>query len=171
MAKLKSRLVAIRSPHPSELFQASFRHGVSGIEQVTLRVVDDVLVLVKQREALPVGVFVGDVSIPDGTPVRPGEQFEKSWELRNAGTVPWVGRYLSRVGAGEGYNLAGTPPRVPIQDTQPGQNVIISVPVRAPRSAATCIVHWKMTDESGRLYFPDRYWLGVYLLIVVPGPH
>lgn len=112
--------------------------------------------------------FIADRTIPDGTLMRPGESDVKVWEIRNSGTVPWIGRYLIRLGSAHG---PVTPERVPIPDTQPGEKVRISVEVEAPPVAGTYEVHWKMADEHGRLFFPDRYWAGVYLTIVVPGPH
>jgi hypothetical protein len=114
-----------------------------------------------------------EVSVPDGTLVQPGEVFNKSWELRNAGTVPWHGRFLSRLGASEGDDVPQSPARVPIPDTEPGESVTISVPVRAPESPGEYQVHWKMTDQHGRQYFPsdEMYWGGIWLRIVVPGTH
>lgn len=115
--------------------------------------------------------FVGDVTIPDGTMVRHRQVFVKQWEIRNAGTVPWIGRYLTRQGANEGFSVPKTPGRVRIPDTQPAESVVISIEVQAPEAAGTYQVHWKMTDEAGRQYFPDRYWGGLWLNVVVPGPH
>jgi hypothetical protein len=58
-----------------------------------------------------------------------------------------------------------------VADTEPGRAVEASVDVTAPPFAGTYEVHWKMADSSGRLYYPDRYWAGVWFTIVVPGPH
>ncbi|WP_176992981.1 NBR1-Ig-like domain-containing protein [Nonomuraea jiangxiensis] len=41
--------------------------------------------------------FEGDVTYPDGTVVEQGESFDKTWRIRNAGTIPWQGRYLTRM--------------------------------------------------------------------------
>jgi hypothetical protein len=40
--------------------------------------------------------FIDDVTVPDGTPVRRGEVFVKTWEIRNGGNVRWTDRYLRR---------------------------------------------------------------------------
>lgn len=53
--------------------------------------------------------FVTDVTIPDGTIMPPGHRFEKIWRLRNSGTVPWVGRYLRRLGAPGGLGIPSSP--------------------------------------------------------------
>lgn len=99
--------------------------------------------------------FLGDVTIPDGTVVRPDEQFVKVWLIRNDGSVYWRDRYLERVDPANGPNDCRTPERVPISDTPPQRNVQISVVVRAPATApASCKVDWKMVDESGRELLP-----------------
>lgn len=38
-----------------------------------------------------VSEFIADVTVPDGSEVRAGSTFVKTWELRNAGTVAWAG--------------------------------------------------------------------------------
>jgi hypothetical protein len=40
--------------------------------------------------------FVADITVPDGTVMQPGEDFEKIWRLKNTGTCTWD----------EGYQLA-----------------------------------------------------------------
>lgn len=114
--------------------------------------------------------FVGDISVPDGTMVRHRQVFTKQWEIRNAGIVPWIGRYLTRQGATEGYSVPKTPSRVRVSDTLPGRSVVISMEVQAPEAAGTYQIHWKMT-EAGRQFFPDQYWGGLWFNVVVPGPH
>jgi transcriptional regulator with XRE-family HTH domain len=111
--------------------------------------------------------FVADVTIPDGTVLKPGAEFVKVWEIRNVGEVAWRGRSLTRLGAIVGAALPYSPPRVPIPDTEPGQSVRIAVPMRSQRAEGTAEIHWKMTDECGRLCFPDRYPDGLVVTIVV----
>lgn len=115
--------------------------------------------------------FVADRTLPDGSLMRPGETAEKVWEIRNAGTVPWTGRYLVRIGATASRSAPITPELVRIPNALPGESVRLTVPVEAPPFAGTYEVHWKMADGTGRLYFPDRYWAGVWFTIIVPGPH
>ena len=113
--------------------------------------------------------WIGDVTIPDDTVMQPGQHFVKTWAIRNGGTVPWEGRYLTRIGVNNKIFTQNTPARVEIPDTQPGETVHISVPVTAPTAAGTTQVHWKQTDELGREYFPGpQYAYGVYCRIVVP---
>jgi hypothetical protein len=95
--------------------------------------------------------FVRDVTIPDGSTVRGGERFVKTWELRNSGAVTWSGRYLTRL---PGKEPCRTPDRVPVPSTEPGASALVSVAVDPPARPATCKVYWKLVDEQGRPYFP-----------------
>lgn len=111
--------------------------------------------------------FVADITIPDGTLMKPYQLFEKTWRIRNSGTVLWKGRWLARRGAPTGHGVPTSPPRVRIPDTKPAREVDITVPMRAQPLAGASQVHWKMIDEQGWEYFPDRYNLGLVVSIVV----
>lgn len=102
-----------------------------------------------------VSEFVADVTVPDGSAVRAGSRFVKTWELRNAGSVGWIGRYLVRSGSFGSPDPCRTPDRVPVPYTAPGEHVRVSVDVQAPPSAGHCQVYWKMADSEGHLLLPD----------------
>lgn len=111
--------------------------------------------------------FVADITVPDGSLMAPYQCFEKVWRIRNSGTVPWKSRWLARRGAPTGHGIPSSPPRVPIADTPPGQEVDIAVPMRAQPLEGSSQTHWKMVDNQGWEYFPDRYSLGLVVGIVV----
>lgn len=98
--------------------------------------------------------FVSDVTVPDGSEVAAGSTFVKTWELRNAGTVGWIGRYLVRAGSFGNPGECVTPERVPVPQTAPGEHVRVSVEVRAPGNPGHCQVYWKMADEQGHILLP-----------------
>lgn len=98
--------------------------------------------------------FVGDVTIPDGTVVKTGQQFIKTWEFANAGSAPWHGRFLARATLPADNGTCSTPGKVPIPDTKPGAHVRVSVHVTAPASPGSCWVGWKMVDGGGRQLLP-----------------
>lgn len=124
-----------------------------------------------KRPAYPIAgdasTFVADITIPDGTVMAPYHEFEKTWRIRNSGTVPWVGRWLARRGSPTGHGVPTSPRRVRIPDTAPGEEVDITVPVRSQPLAGASQAHFKMVDDAGTEYFPDRYSLGLVLSIVV----
>jgi hypothetical protein len=85
--------------------------------------------------------FVADVTVPDGSEVRVSARFVKTWELRNAGTMGWIGQYLKRSGSFGSPDEFLTPVRVAVPATQPGDNVRISVEVQAPPVPGYCQVY------------------------------
>ncbi|MEO3789336.1 NBR1-Ig-like domain-containing protein [Nonomuraea sp. B10E15] len=89
--------------------------------------------------------FEGDVTFPDGSVVERGASFDKVWRIRNAGTVPWQDRYLTRMND----TPCKAPERVGIGPVLPGETVDIKVRVRAADSPGRCKIFWKMTDEDG----------------------
>ncbi len=111
-------------------------------------------------------VFLGE-TIADGTLMAPGQRFTKTWTIRNAGSVPWRDRRLTRVGIAAGSGLITTPVQVPIPDTGPGDEVTIAVPCVAHFVEGTSNAAFKMTDPAGRLYFPDRYFVGLQAQVTV----
>jgi hypothetical protein len=105
--------------------------------------------------------FVSDVTTPDNTTMNPGEEFTKTWRVRNNGSCTWeAGFRLIFLGgesmAGSSMTLEG-----PIN---PGTETELSVALTAPTAAGTYRSNWIMTDFGGT-YFGDE----VYVLIVVSG--
>jgi hypothetical protein len=110
--------------------------------------------------------FIKDVTFPDNSSVRPGQQFTKKWELKNTGVVPWMNRYLIPDGLSTGN--CSYPTRARIPTTDPGHTVVISVPVTAASTPSLCYVTWKMANASGVLYFPG--YVGVWFEVRVLRP-
>lgn len=111
--------------------------------------------------------FVRDVTVPDGSVFQINEEFIKTWEIRNAGSVVWKSRWLRRVGACTGVGLIQSLEKVKIADTKPGQTVQVSIKLKAPELETTTTAFWKMTHADGQLCFPDRYAYGVFVTIHV----
>ncbi|MEO3809386.1 NBR1-Ig-like domain-containing protein [Sphaerisporangium sp. B11E5] len=109
--------------------------------------------------------FIADITIPDGSRVRTGQRFVKTWEIQNSGVIVWRNRYLTRQGPADGPGLCSSSTRTPIPLTHPGSRIRISVPMTAPARPGSCRVDWKMTDATGRHFFPDL--AGLYLVVKV----
>ena len=109
--------------------------------------------------------FLGDVTVPDGTPVRAGTTVLKVWEIQNTGSIPWHERYLQRMDLPPAPGACRTPDRVLIGDTPPGDHVMISVPLTAAEKPGRCWIGWKMVDAAGRELFTTRR--PVYVLVTV----
>ena len=70
-----------------------------------------------------------DVNIPDGTSFQPGQQFVKTWKIKNAGTCTWGAGYKV-VYAGYADPMSGV--AQPLGVVAPGQEIEISVQFKAP---------------------------------------
>jgi transcriptional regulator with XRE-family HTH domain len=112
--------------------------------------------------------FVKD-TIPNGTLLRPGEFFLKTWWIKNSGTVPWKGRQLERQGPITGPGLISSMLGVPVPDTEPGSVAVVSAPLKAPTYDCASLAYFKMVGVDGQLSFPDTYQLGLEVLVLVRG--
>lgn len=101
-----------------------------------------------------------DVNIPDNTVMTPGQEFIKTWRVKNVGTCPWGAGYaLAFTGTGtkmDGQFIAFT------EVIQPGQEVEVSVQFKAPAEAGTYVSTWTMKNPRG-IAFPEA----IYVKIVV----
>src|SRR5690606_11016612 len=94
--------------------------------------------------------FVGDVSIPDGSVVRPGQAFTKTWRLRNEGTCTWTPSYALVLGAGNA--LSGPAAQALGATVPPGGAVDISVNLAAPTANGDYRSKWFLRNEQGALF-------------------
>ncbi len=96
-----------------------------------------------------------DVTYPDGSSVKAGERFVKTWKITNTGSVPWHARMLTRQAIKPGVEGCRSATTIAIPDTEPGRPVLISVTVQAPSTPGRCKVYWKMVDAQGIPYMPQ----------------
>lgn len=108
-----------------------------------------------------------DETIADGTMMEPGHRFEKTWTIRNVGTVTWENRFLVRIGMSAGPGLITTPERVAVTATAPGETFTARVSCVAPYEEGISRANFKMADDEGRLFFPDRYTVGLQMQVIV----
>jgi transcriptional regulator with XRE-family HTH domain len=114
--------------------------------------------------------FVDDTT-PHGTLMSPGHLFNKTWRVRNSGTVPWRGRRLERQGPLNGPGLIRSFRYIDVPDTDPGEVAEIHAALQAPGYDCTSIAYFKMVDHEDALCFPDNYQLGLDVLVMVRGQH
>ncbi len=109
----------------------------------------------------PNAAFVQDVTVPDGTQLKPAESFSKTWRLRSNGCAPWeTGTRLVFVSGDQ----LGAPEAVDVLDTRLKETADISVPMRAPDAPGTYKSTWQMQGPDGR-----RFGDIAFVVIVVPG--
>ena len=109
--------------------------------------------------------FEGDITIPDGSIIEPGHNFEKVWGLRNTGSCTWD----------EGYSLVyigGSNPNLDPYNFEfrhssdfvaSGQAINMTITLTTPCQPGEYEGHWRMRSDSG-YYFGTT--LSVYVKVV-----
>ena len=91
-----------------------------------------------------------DITIPDGTVLRPGQPFTKIWRLLNVGSCTWTPDYAVVWFSGP---RLGAPGVIPLGATvPPGQAVDIAVDMVAPTQPGRYTSYWKLRDPQGHLF-------------------
>ncbi len=96
------------------------------------------------------GAFVGDVTIPDGTVVAPGQAFTKTWRVRNIGSCTWTTSYALVFVMGNAFGAApviNLPPTV--APVAPGQTADFSINMVAPTVPGHYRSYWRFRNASG----------------------
>ena len=102
--------------------------------------------------------FVADVTIPDGTNMAPGQDFLKTWRVKNTGSCPW-GEGYELVYADYANRMSGQPQRL-TQVVQPGQEVEISVQFTAPNEIGEYLSAWQISNPRG-ITFPEAIYVKI----------
>jgi len=98
-------------------------------------------------DSLSIDPTTVDVNIPDGTTMTPGQDFIKTWKVKNNGSCPWGAGY-ELVYAGYSDDMSGQ--FQPLTEVvQPGQEVEVSVQFKAPDAAGEYLSAWQMENPAG----------------------
>lgn len=98
--------------------------------------------------------FVADVTIPDGSTLKAGEQFVKTWRFQNIGKTTWTTDYAIQYLEG---NLLGKGDELTFKlakGVAPGEYLDVSVPFTAPTAPGVYSSYWKLLSLDG-YYFGD----------------
>jgi hypothetical protein len=91
--------------------------------------------------------FVSDVTIPDDTEFLVGEEFVKTWRLKNIGTCTWTNQYaLVFI---DGDQMSGISPLPLTGSTAPGATVDVSVNMKAPGTTGAYKGNWELRNPGG----------------------
>jgi len=93
--------------------------------------------------------LVNDVTIPDGTELKPGERFTKTWEILNSGTCDWNENYKIAFVGGDLFGSDTTKIR---KFVAAGNNTKISLSMVAPSGSGSVTSSWQMADDNGNLF-------------------
>lgn len=92
--------------------------------------------------------FIEDITIPDGTVLRPDAAFTKTWRLLNAGTCSWTPNY--RLIFVSGDQMSGPSSQQLVNLEVPlGASIDVSVDLVAPSKAGTYRGYWMLKNTAG----------------------
>lgn len=103
--------------------------------------------------------WVGDVTVPDGTQMSPGQDFVKTWSVRNTGSCTWGTGYAPIFAFGERMGGIAEPLNGAVA---PGELVEISVRFKAPSNTGEFSSTWRMANATN-IPFGEN----IFVLIVV----
>jgi len=90
--------------------------------------------------------YVSDITVPDNTQMTPGQQFVKTWQIKNTGTCTWATGYTLIYGYGEKMNGKAV---ALTTDVPPGATAELSVNLTAPAKAGSYTGAWRMSNAKG----------------------
>ncbi len=102
-----------------------------------------------------------DLSIPDGTILKPGQQFTKTWRVQNNGTCDWENYKLVFV---RGSLMGGNSPSL-LPKVSSGSTIDISLELFAPSYQGEYSGYWQIQSDKGSLIGPELHYT-----IRIPSP-
>jgi hypothetical protein len=103
-------------------------------------------------DSLGYDITTVDVTVPDDTIMSPGQDFVKTWLVKNTGACPWGAGY-QMVYAGYTAKMSGQFVAM-TEVIQPGQEVEVSVQFKAPDQTGEYLSAWTMQNPQG-VAFPE----------------
>ncbi len=102
-----------------------------------------------------------DLSIPDGTILKPGQQFTKTWRVQNNGTCDWENYKLVFV---RGSLMGGNSPSL-LPNVSASSTLDISLELFAPSYQGEYSGYWQIQSDKGSLIGPELHYT-----IRIPSP-
>lgn len=98
--------------------------------------------------------FTVDVNFPDNTEVTPGQEFVKTWKIKNAGSCTWGAGY-KLVYADYTVPMSGQPLPLPAV-VAPGEEIEVSVQFKAPTQTGEYVSAWTLANAKGVRFFGNN---------------
>ncbi|MCD4673417.1 MAG: hypothetical protein K8R77_12205 [Anaerolineaceae bacterium] len=102
-----------------------------------------------QKDCINKAAYYDDITIPDGTSFDPGEEFTKTWRVRNEGSCTWAAEYSLIYDNGD---LMGAETSNPIPAAAPGDIIDISMDMTAPSRAGAYTGNWQFKADNDETF-------------------
>lgn len=107
-----------------------------------------------------------DVTIPDGTPMSPGQEFTKTWKIKNVGICTWDTDYQAIFSYSSPPNEDMDAQPLPLTTlVAPGQEVEVSVQFKAPTTPGEYTGYWQMVNSLGISFGKKDFTLIVKIVV------
>lgn len=90
--------------------------------------------------------FINDLTIPDGSAVKPGSALDKRWEVRNSGSCNWDARYQLRLTSGDPM---GANEQQALYPARAGTSPVIRIEFQAPMQPGSYRSAWQAFNPAG----------------------
>jgi hypothetical protein len=104
--------------------------------------------------------FINDASVPDGMVMAAGQEFIKTWKVKNIGTCSWTTGY--RLVFSYGEKMGGLPLNL-TAEVAPDADAEITVKLKAPLKSGTYSGYWRLANNNG-------YAFGEIFTVVITVP-
>ncbi|MGC1378326.1 MAG: NBR1-Ig-like domain-containing protein [Anaerolineales bacterium] len=95
-------------------------------------------------------VFVSDVTVPDNTEMTAGQEFVKTWKVKNTGSCTWKSNYLIVYGWGDDpKSKMGSQNTAINVEVLPNAEAEISITLKAPSALGTYHGYWRLQNNNG----------------------
>ena len=111
----------------------------------------------RQGEGVSNGRYITDVTIPDGSLLKVGAKFTKTWRIENTGTTTWGAGYQLTYVEGEAMTANMSQP---LAAAAPDEQVNASLSLTVPSQPGAYVSRWRLQDPQGR-FFGDRLFLEI----------
>jgi hypothetical protein len=98
-----------------------------------------------------------DVNVPDNTEMQLGQEFVKTWLVKNNGSCTWGAGYKVIFSSGDKLSGVAQPFSAVVA---PGQEVEVSVNFKAPTQAGVYVSSWQMANANGTP-FPRTFYVKI----------
>jgi hypothetical protein len=104
--------------------------------------------------------FVEDVTVPDGTVMKPGEDFKKTWRIKNTGVCTWTTGYA--LGYAYGERMHGVETKL-TKTVSPGATVDVTIKFTAPMMKNCWYGSWWRLRNARGDYFGDFVYVSILI--------
>jgi hypothetical protein len=98
-----------------------------------------------------------DVNVPDNTEMQIGQEFVKTWLVKNNGSCTWGAGYKVIFSSGDKLSGVAQPFNAVVA---PGQEVEVSVNFKAPTQAGVYVSSWQLANAGGTP-FPRTFYVKI----------